>query len=66
MPRASGVVSYKSGPIYKILKYQEEWTLSRMEHLYLLMVVWVQHPKGGGGKKIAELMFAYLMLQCDL
>jgi hypothetical protein len=32
---------YKSGPIYKMLKYQEEWTLSCMVHLYLLMVVWV-------------------------
>jgi hypothetical protein len=24
-----------------MLKYQEEWTLSRMAHLYLFMVVWV-------------------------
>jgi hypothetical protein len=24
-----------------MLKYQDEWTLSRMAHLYLLMVVWV-------------------------
>jgi hypothetical protein len=43
----SGVVSYKSGSIYKMLKnvkmlkYQEELTLSRMAHLYLLTVVWV-------------------------
>jgi hypothetical protein len=34
-------VVYKSGPIYKMLKYQEEWTLSRMAYLYLLVVVWV-------------------------
>jgi hypothetical protein len=33
------LVVYKSGPIYKMLKYQEEWTLSRMAHLYLLVVV---------------------------